>query len=254
VQYGLRALNDGVITVDQFLELNRRIGGIDVDANPTAERSEADPIALERAYATGRVNQFDGGLRWTPIIETRGYRDFNNDFHDKQRSYSMRARLLNVNDDAFNHVSWTGDPSYSGEMAERALAEMDVWLTARTALQEAHPGLDPVELTRLSKPELSDGCIDPADGTWVHEPLTLDPAAACNVLYPYHDNPRIAAGGPATNDIVKCHLMAPDRDAYAVAFTDDQWQALLDTFPDGVCDWSQPGVGQVPLEDMWIRF
>jgi hypothetical protein len=254
VQYGLRALNDGVISTEQFLELNRLIGGIDIDGNPTAERSEADPIALERAYATGRVNQFDGGLRWTPIIETRRYRDFNADFHDKQRSWSMRARLLRATGDAFNHVSWNGDPAYSDEMRERALAEMDAWLTARTALQESQPDLDPVELTRMSKPDLSDGCIDPGDGSWIYEPLTLDPAATCNQFYPYHDNPRIAAGGPEANDIVKCRLTAPDRGAYNAAFTDEQWDDLVGIFDQGVCDWTKPGVGQVPLEGLWIRF
>lgn len=254
VQYGLQAVNDGAISVEQFLELNRLVGGIDIDANPTAERSEADQVALERAYATGRVNQFDGGLRWTPIIETRQYRDLNFDFHDKQRSYSMRARILQSNGDSFNHVSWTGDPAYAGLMQERALADMDAWLTARTALAASGPGLDEVELTRMSKPDIADGCIDPADGTWVYEPLTLDPGATCNGFYPYHENPRIAAGGPQANDIVKCQLAAPDRDSYQASFTDPQWQELLDIFDQGVCDWSQPGVGQVPLEDVWIRF
>ncbi len=33
VQYGLKALNDGVITVDQFLDLNAMIGGFDIDFN-----------------------------------------------------------------------------------------------------------------------------------------------------------------------------------------------------------------------------
>jgi hypothetical protein len=254
VQYGLRALNDGVISVDQFLELNRLIGGIDIDGNPTAERSEADPIALQRAYATGRINQFDGGLRWIPIIETRGYNDYANDFHDKQRSYSMRARILGSNGDSSNHVSWTGANQYSAAMAVRALTEMDAWLTARSKLRAARPKLTPVELTRRSKPDIADGCVDPGDGTWVEEPLTLDPTARCNVFYPYHDNPRIAAGGPASNDIVKCRLMAPERDAYVVPFTDGQWQTLLDIFDQGVCEWSKRGVGQVPLEDLWIRF
>ena len=106
----------------------------------------------------------------------------------------------------------------------------------------------------MSKPAIADGCIDPSDGTWIYEPLTLDPAATCNSFYPYHGNPRIAAGGPQANDIVKCQLMAPDRNSYDVTFTDEQWPELLDIFDQGVCDWSQPGVGQVPLEDVWIEF
>jgi hypothetical protein len=185
VQYGLDAVRDRVISVDQFLELNRRVGGIDIDGNPTAERSEADPIALERAYATGRINQFDGGLTWTPIIETRQYTDFSGDFHDKERSYSMRARLLAATGDAFNHVSWTADPGPAANaLQERALVEMDAWLTARIDLAAARPRFDPVELTRRSKPtDLADGCVD-HDGNWVAEPLTLDPAAAFNQLFP----------------------------------------------------------------------
>jgi hypothetical protein len=255
VQYGLDAVRDGVISIDQFLELNRRIGGFDIDGNPTAARSEADPIALERAYATGRINQFDGGLTWTPIIETRQYTDFSGDFHDKQRSYSMRARLLAATGDAFNHVSWTADPGPAFDaLQERALAEMDTWLTARTELAAARRRLDPVELTRRSKPAgLGDGCVD-HDGNRIDEPLTLDPAAACNQLFPYHENPRIAAGGPRANDIVKCQLTDPDRDAYGAELTDEEWAKLLATFPDGVCDWTVPGVGQVSLEALWIRF
>jgi hypothetical protein len=64
----------------------------------------------------------------------------------------------------------------------------------------------------------------------------------------------MAAGGPPANDIVKCQLTDPDRDAYGVELTDDQWAELLAAFPDGVCDWTVPGVGQVPLEALWIRF
>jgi len=31
-----------------------------------------------------------------------------------------------------------------------------------------------------------------------------------------------------------------------VQFTDEQWAQLQKTFPDGVCDWSRPGVSQQP--------
>lgn len=45
-----------------------------------------------------------------------------------------------------------------------------------------------------------------------------------------------------------------DRTVYPVDFTDEEWGRLQAVFPDGVCDWSQPGVGQVPLEGTWLRF
>ena len=39
VQYGLAALNSGAITVQQFIDLNEKIGGIDQDANYTPARA-----------------------------------------------------------------------------------------------------------------------------------------------------------------------------------------------------------------------
>ena len=52
VQYGLVALRDGAIGVDQFLDLNEGIGGFDIDAEPTDERIQADPAARRAAYRT----------------------------------------------------------------------------------------------------------------------------------------------------------------------------------------------------------
>jgi hypothetical protein len=91
-------------------------------------------------------------------------------------------------------------------------------------------------------------------GEWVEEALTLDPAATCNQLFPFHGNPRVAAGGPTASDILKCQLTEMDRTTYPVVFTDEEWSRLQAVFPDGVCNWSQPGVGQVPLEGTWLRF
>ena len=43
---------------------------------------------------------------------------------------------------------------------------------------------------------------------------------------------------------MKCRLKPLDRADYDVVFTDDQWARLRNAFPDGVCDWNLPGVGQ----------
>jgi hypothetical protein len=43
VQYGLVALNEGVITFDQFLDINRRIGGHDINGNIIANRQVGSP-------------------------------------------------------------------------------------------------------------------------------------------------------------------------------------------------------------------
>lgn len=255
VQYGLRTLEDGVITPEQFVTLNEGIGGLDVEGNRTPHRTSADIAAIEVAYATGRVNQFDGGLRWTPIIETRGYTDLGGDFHDRFRSWTMRERLLNANGHADNHVSITSPPGPTATATElQALADMDAWLTARTELAAARPDLSEVELTRLSRPHgLADACVAP-DGERIVEELTLDPQASCNQLFPYHRNPRVVAGGPTSSDVLKCQLRPLERSTHEVTFSDEQWQRLEAVFPHGVCDWSQPGVGQTSLADTWIRF
>src|SRR5439155_12464529 len=55
IQYGLNALNSGGITKAEFLDLNEKIGGLDIDGNYVQHRSMADPIALRNAYQSGRV-------------------------------------------------------------------------------------------------------------------------------------------------------------------------------------------------------
>ena len=54
VQYGLNALNSGLITAEQFVDLNEKIGGVDIDLNFQPERSAADPGSLAIAYGPGR--------------------------------------------------------------------------------------------------------------------------------------------------------------------------------------------------------
>jgi Tannase-like family of unknown function (DUF6351) len=63
VQYGLKAFNDGKITFEQFVDLNRRVGGHDIDGNVTAARTVADSEALRIAFRSGsceRHRQGDG--------------------------------------------------------------------------------------------------------------------------------------------------------------------------------------------------
>jgi hypothetical protein len=54
------------------------------------------------------------------------------------------------------------------------------------------------------------------------------------------------AGEGIETDVQKCTLKPLRRtDYYPVAFTDLQWSRLRRAFPDGVCDWEEPGVDQV---------
>lgn len=63
--------------------------------------------------------------------------------------------------------------------------------------------------------------------------------------WPVFRDTRVAAGEGLASDIMKCQLKAMVRTEYNVAFTDAQWARLQAVFPQGVCDYSKPGVGQV---------
>ncbi len=60
-----------------------------------------------------------------------------------------------------------------------------------------------------------------------------------------HSSPRQVAGGPLAENILKCQLKPLNSADYApVLFSSAQWVRPQATFPDGVCDWSEKGVGQ----------
>jgi hypothetical protein len=83
----------------------------------------------------------------------------------------------------------------------------------------------------------------------------VDPLpGACEVELPVHSTPRMTAGAPRTNDILKCTLKPIDLDDYAATFTDAELARLEQAFPDGVCDWDAPGVEQVPALGTWQSF
>ena len=75
VQYGLGALNAGKISVDQFLDLNQKIGGYDNNGNFVATRSQGNLSAILATYLSGRITNGGLGMRSTPIIDYRGYVD-----------------------------------------------------------------------------------------------------------------------------------------------------------------------------------
>jgi hypothetical protein len=233
VQYGLKGLRAGLISPAQFVDFNTRIGGGDIDLNITAERTPADPIALRRLYRTGTIDTASN-LDKVAIIDLRGPDP--GAFHDVYRTYAMRARLERNFGTADNQVLWRGqipligDPSY----ADEAVFAMDKWLAQVDADRRKIP------LARKiieDKPEsVAPRCTN-GDGTDV-------PAEACDVTVQSYGTPRQGAGGPLSEDVMKCQLKPLSRDDYPVTFTDAQWASLQAAFPGGVCDFSRPGVAQ----------
>ncbi len=251
VQYGFAALNAGKINVEQFLDLNEKVGGYDNDGNMVATRAMADPQALRAAYRTGRITNGGGGLAGVPIIDVRNYRDQteNGDFHLKYHSFSLRERLRRANGSIANEVMLTGAISNAG-ISEYALAKMDEWVTK---LQADPSSAKPLEKIARSKPaDLVDSCYTP-DGKRIIETQTFN-GGQCNGLYPAFPSPRMVAGGPASNDVLKCKLKPIDFKDYSVAFTDAQKSRLAAIYRAGVCNFSVSGVEQQPLAGSWLTF
>ncbi|HET9161421.1 MAG TPA: DUF6351 family protein, partial [Caulobacteraceae bacterium] len=253
VQYGLKALNDGVITKAQFIALNRRIGGYDADTNYVASRSVGDDIAIRNAYRSGMMLSGAGGLKDLPMLDFSGiYSDLrpSGDYHMKHHHFSVRERLKRWNGRADNMVMWSDGgraergTAAAGNTAEEAFAMMDRWLTA--VADDDRPGTR-LEKTLRDKPQgLTDGCFDAAH-RFIAEAQVPDNSTTCNKLYPVHSFPRGVAGGPLSTDVIKCRLKALDRRDYKVAFDDKEWAELKRAFPNGVCDWSKVGLGQQPV-------
>ena len=246
VQYGLKALNDGIISKQEFLDLNRNVGGFDHDGNPRAERSVADLEAVRLAYAAGRIDEAAGGLGSVPILHFRSYNDASGDIHDRVRDLVMRERLRKANGRVDNQVIWVfanGNRQLASKVNGLAIDTMSKWLDALVKDTSAGPAADKV--VRAKPAGAVDACWAP-DGTRIDETAAMDGPSRCNELFPPHLTPRLVAGAPMTDDVMKCQLKPIEASDYRVAFSDPELSQLRQVFPGGVCDYSKPGLMQAP--------
>lgn len=259
VQYGLRGLNDGVITPAQFLDLNERIGGYDVDGRIVPARTVADRTALRAAYETGRLTNGGGGLATTPVIDLRAYSDDapNGDVHVRYHSFTMRERMRKANGRVDNHVMLVTDNrhglySTSNPVAQEAIRQMDTWLENLARDRSTDAAMD--RIARAKPADLVDACWTRDDEPEkIAEPMVRG-KGRCEALYPSAPSPREVAGAPITADIAKCQLKPIDPADYKVAFAADELARLKRIFDGGVCDWSKPGAEQRGLKGTWLRF
>ena len=127
---------------------------------------------------------------------------------------------------------------------------MDEWLTRLSADTSTDPRLE--KIARAKPVELMDSCYTAGAVKRIVEPQVFG-GGQCTALYPDFPSPRMVAGGPATNDALKCQLKPIDFAEYPAGITDSErsgWRR----FPGGVCDWSKPGVAQQPLAGSWLSF
>jgi hypothetical protein len=242
VQYGLEALEQGRITPAQFVDLNTKVGGSDIDINPRPERFEANRPALRNSYLSGGVNSANN-LDRVAIIDLRGPDP--GAFHDAYRSFAVRARIEREHGHHRNHVLWygavplIGDTSYTRE----GLIAMDRWLTSVEKDRRKIPLARKILANRPTG--LQDRCTQMPDVEQVEVPGV---GVVCELpdVQTRYGTPRTVAGEGIETDVQKCTLKPLRRtDYYPVAFTDAQWAQLRDSFPDGVCNWEEQGVDQV---------
>ena len=242
VQFGLEALKKGEITTEQFVDLNDKIGGVDVDINSIPQREEADRPALANAYRSGAINETNN-LDGVAIIDLRGPDP--GAFHDAYRTWTIRARLEREQGHFprnhviwFGHVPLIGDGNYTTE----GLIAIDRWLAAVESDQTDRSLATKVAADRPA--DLRDRCSQVSGVEQVSVP-GVGKACELKEVQTRYGTPATVAGEGIETDLNRCQLKPLRRsDYYPVEFSDDQWERLERAFPDGVCDWTKPGVDQ----------
>jgi Tannase-like family of unknown function (DUF6351) len=114
-------------------------------------------------------------------------------------------------------------------------------------MADTGPGTRAEKVVRNKPAELVDSCYDAALNR-------ITSSAQCAQMYPYHADPRLVAGAPATDDVFKCALKPVDPADYKPALSAAQLDAVKAAFPQGVCDFGMPPQGKVPLAGTWLAY
>ncbi|MDO9453693.1 MAG: DUF6351 family protein [Stagnimonas sp.] len=277
VQYGLAAYNAGTISAAEFIDLNRQIGGYDIDGQPQAARHVMDPEVERISYLIGGVIG-RGALAETPVMDIAPYLDLipTANIHEAVRPFVVRARLREHSGQDATQSIWRGVLTQPD-----AFATMDAWLDN---LQRPAFGGDHVAAVTAAKPTgASDRCsfgtiggrLDLPAGIYgplgiqlpllpgvgvpgVVIPLRVDVPedfdsgiGPCSLLLAVTRTPRMAAGMPLSDDIIKCQLKPVTASDYTPALTEPQLGELREIFPTGVCDFTKPAAGDVQKSILW---
>ncbi len=236
VQYGLHVLQQGGITPAQFVDLNQKAGGLDADVNHKPGRLRANHKVLANAYRTGMINETNS-LNRTAIIDCRGPNP--GLFHDAYRAYAVRARLNREHGNHANQLIWEGPVVLTGDnqCGLNAFLALNRWLTA--VEKDKGNGTVAQKVARNKPNDLTDRCYDGSG----HK---LSDGRCPGNLVNVEGTPRTVAGDAITTDANKCQLKPLNRSSNygPIAFTDQQWAHMQTIFPNGVCDFSKPGVAQ----------
>ena len=243
VQYGLEALRQGVITPAQFVDLNVKIGGLDIDTRPWAKRIVGTAATFPRAYRSGAINETNN-LDQVAIINLTGPDP--GAAHDAYRAFAIRARLEREHGGFRNHVIWFGAvPVFGGlDYPTQGLIAMDRWLRAVEKDRRDIPLAAKIAADRPD--DVHDHCSD-VPGLEVVELPGLGRVCELPLVQTRFGTPRMVAGDAITTDANKCRLKPlrrSDYDRFPLRFTEAEWRGLAKLFTGGVCDYAKPAVGQ----------
>ena len=241
----LKALLDGTLTAEQFVDANYRIGSLNLDGVWQPERSAGDARAVADIYRTGR---FVSG-RGTASVAEIELRNNTTDtgFHPPFHTFTYRARVDRANGNHDTHVAWVVPATGAGTPPDQVLT-IDKWLAAVEA--DASGAALEEKLVANKPAEAVDTCF--RAGGVTQDVMCTDPATGVPG-WQYYGNPRLQAGGTFTLDHFQCRTKRLDPADYPVSFTTDQWVRLMQAFPTGVCDYTKPAVGYRPSIP-WMTF
>jgi hypothetical protein len=205
-----------------------------------------------------------------PILHMRAYAEPAGDIHTIYNDIKIREQLTRANGRADNQVIWLfPNPGLAPLLGLGAAQQAALTAILKTAFLDRLTlmtqwldalGTDPAPLTtdkvaRLKPADAVDSCWGVADGVRHKEAATLNAAGVCNSLYAKTVPPRVVAGSPITDDVIKCQLKpAADADYLPAVFSAAEKVRLAAIFADGVCDYAKPGVGQSLVKGTWLKY
>ncbi|MBQ4810941.1 hypothetical protein J8M20_06315 [Pseudoalteromonas luteoviolacea] len=281
VQYGLNALKNKQISIEEFLHINANIGSwkpqaqmqqesiavpfghkipiwltlwgnhnITTPENLVAPRHQGSIHAMNKAYQSGQV--FIGRVN-IPIIDARHYLENELDMHHMSASFYSRLRIKHANGHDNNHIIWVAHKDH--DPTQHAFDMMDQWLMALHSSKNK-------TVASSKPPSLQDSCFN-ADGSiyasgdqvfngaWNNQPN-----GECQTRFPMFSTSRIEAGGNWAGTMFKCPLIPVDqaiaRGVYAPIDMRKNIADLTRTFPEGVCDYQGIDLG-IPNHPIFIK-
>ncbi len=252
IQYGLEPLRRNEISVQQFVDLNVKLGGLNVDLDNIAERTNGDIKSISRAHRTGLINEGEHMDR-VAIINFGGPDP--GIAHDYAHAFWMEDRLARSQGGSTpNRVMWFGVAPLIGDpgWAVESLESMDRWLTAVEA-DRSKRGL--ARKIADNRPEdVTDRCsnvpgiLEIPGGSGDERECVLPPSLQLHL-----SSPREQAGDDVYNDRVACQLrplVRADYDFLVIPLSDTQWASLPGGLPLRRLRLLQAGPRQAAQRDL----